>query len=58
MLVEDDFDERRKHSETVERSKGGTKLHSPLWADFFDFSIADEVHQLAGDMKFFTMMPA
>ena len=53
----------------VERSRGGTKLYSPLWAadrsriqrmapmdymgrymlDFFDFSIADEVHQLAGD---------
>jgi len=69
VLTEDDFDERRKYSETVELSKGGTKLYSPLWAadrsriqrmapmdymgrymlDWFDFSIADEVHQLAGD---------
>ena len=69
VLTEDDFDERRKYSETVELSKGGTKLYSPLWSadrsriqrmapmdymgrymlDWFDFSIADEVHQLAGD---------
>jgi hypothetical protein len=68
VLTEDDFDERRKYSETVELSRGGTKLYSPLWSadrsriqrmapmdymgrymlDFFDFSIADEVHQLAG----------
>ena len=32
MLTEDDFDERRKYSETVELSKGGTKLYSPLRA--------------------------
>ena len=69
VLTEDDFDERRKYSETVELSRGGTKLYSPLWSadrsriqrmapmdymgrymlDWFDFSIADEVHQLAGD---------
>jgi hypothetical protein len=69
ILTYDDFDDRRKHSETVERSKGGTRLYSPLWSadrakiqrmapmdymgrymlDFFDFSIADEVHQLSGD---------
>ena len=69
VLTEDDFDERRKYSETVELSRGGSKLYSPLWSadrsriqrmapiefmgrymkDWFDFSIADEVHQLAGD---------
>jgi hypothetical protein len=69
FLVQDDFDERRKRCETIERSKGGTTHYSPLWSadrsklqrmapmdymgrymkDWFDFSIADEVHQLSGD---------
>jgi Type III restriction enzyme, res subunit len=80
VLDQDDFDERKKHAEVVERgqgadeqkqprSHGGSQLFSPLWAadrskiqrmapmefmgrymlDWFDFSIADEVHQLSGD---------
>ena len=80
VLCDDDFDDRKKHAEVVERgggrdqenqtrSHGGSKLFSPLWAadrskivrmapmdymgrymlDWFDFSIADEVHQLSGD---------
>jgi hypothetical protein len=67
-LTHPDFDES-KVSEVVERSKGGTRVFSPLWqadrskiqrmapiqyigrymAGWFDFSIADELHQLAGD---------
>ena len=80
VLIEDDFEEQRKHYETIERglgvdqelnerNHGSRQLYSPLWSadrskiqrmapmefmgrymlDWFDFSIADEVHQLAGD---------
>jgi superfamily II DNA or RNA helicase len=80
FLTVEDFDDKRKHKEIIERgigcdhegkerAHGGAKLYSPMWAadrnkiqrmapmdfmgrymkDWFDYSIADEVHQLAGD---------
>lgn len=68
-LIDEDFDERRKHFEIVERDRSGTKMYSPMWSadrskiqrmapmeyigrymkKWFDFAMADEVHQLTGD---------
>ena len=69
ILTQDDFDDKRKHQQVLDRDRNGTSIFSPMWSadrskivrmapldfmgrymkDWFDFSIADEVHQLAGD---------